>query len=343
MRAALQTDFGGPEAITVTDVPDPHPEAGDVIVRVHAAALNRLDVLQRSGPALLPGFTLPHIAGMDMAGAIEVVGPGVHDFAVGDRVVVNPSVDCGVCDVCRSGDDAFCPNKRVLGANAPGGFAELVSVPATHVHRIPDAMSFQEAATIPTVHSTAWGALVETGDLRVGEWLLVHAAASGVSVAAIQLAQRIGARVIATAGSQRKLDLALKLGAVAAINNRDDDWVDQVRAVTGGRGVDMVFDHVGPALFQGSLQSLRPRGRLVFCGTTTGAQATFLLPHAYHFGLKILGSDTYSRAEFARMLDSYAISGFQPIIDSEVSLDQLGTAQERLAANDVVGKIVVVP
>lgn len=343
MRAALQTTFGGPEAIVVTEVPDPHPEHHDVIIAVGASALNRLDVLQREGPAYVPGFSLPHIAGMDIAGTVLEVGPSVRDFVVGDRVVVNPSIECGVCDICRAGVDEFCANKRVLGANAPGGFAEQVLVPDTHVHKIPDSMSFAEAATIPTVHSTAWGALVETGELRVGEWLLVHAAGSGVSTAAIQLARRMGARVIATAGSEPKLDHARSLGVEVALNNREDGWVEAVRAATGGEGVDMVFDHVGAALFNDSIKCLRNRGRMVFCGTTTGPNATFALPFAYHIGARLLGSDTYSRAEFARMLKSYFVSGFEPVIDSEVSLDEVGKAQQRLVGNDVIGKVVVIP
>jgi NADPH:quinone reductase-like Zn-dependent oxidoreductase len=343
LKAFVQTGFGASDVLNLVDIPDPRPEPDDVVVQVAAAALNRLDVLQRKGPALLPGFSLPHIAGMDIAGTVVEVGPATVGVEVGDRVLVNPSIECGVCAACRAGDDAYCPNKQVLGGNAPGGFAERVVVPHTHVHRIPDSVEFTEASTIPTIHSTAWGALVETGDLRVGEWMLVHAAASGVSTAAIQLAQRMGARVIATAGSERKLELALELGAEFAVSNRDPGWTDAVRAVTGGRGVDMVFDHVGPALFDASIKCLRPGGRLVFCGTTTGADATFSLPYAYQFGLRILGSDTYSRAEFARMLDSYWASDFQAVVDVELPLTDLPAAQDRLDANDVIGKIVLHP
>ncbi|MCU1459171.1 MAG: alcohol dehydrogenase [Actinomycetia bacterium] len=343
MKAFVQTGFGASDVLSLVDIPEPRPEPDDVVVQVAAAALNRLDVLQRKGPALLPGFTLPHIAGMDIAGTVVEVGPAAVGVELGHRVLVNPSIECGVCPACLAGDDAFCPNKQVVGANAPGGFAERVVVPHTHVHRIPDTMSFTEACTIPTIHSTAWGALVETGDLRVGEWMLVHAAGSGVSTAAIQLAQRMGARVIATAGTEPKLELALALGAEFAVSNRDPGWIDAVRAVTGGRGVDMVFDHVGPALFDASIQCLRPRGRLVFCGTTTGAMATFSLPYAYQFGLRLLGSDTYSRAEFARMLESYWVSDFTAVVDVELPLADLPDAQDRLDANDVIGKIVLHP
>jgi NADPH:quinone reductase-like Zn-dependent oxidoreductase len=343
VRAAVHRSFGGPEVLEVVELPDPVPGPGDVLLRVRASALNRLDVLQRQGPALLPGFSLPHIAGMDVAGDVITVGADVDDALLDARVVVNPAVHCGVCELCTSGQDAFCADVRVVGGNAPGGYAELLAVPATHVHRIPEHVSFEEAATIPTVWSTAWHALVSTARLRVGEWIVIHAAASGVSTAAIQLAKRMGARVIATAGSDRKLDLARKLGAEVVVNNRRDDFVAATRAATDGRGADVVFDHVGPALFQQSLFALRIQGRMVFCGTTTGTDATFNLPFAYHFGLQLLGADPYSYAEFGEMLDFYWTGGFEPVIDSEYSLDEIAEAQRKMDAGEVLGKILVRP
>jgi NADPH:quinone reductase-like Zn-dependent oxidoreductase len=343
MKAALHREFGGLDVLELAEVPDPVPAAGEVLISVKACALNRLDVLQRQGPALLPGFSLPHIAGMDVAGEVVALGPGVHAFARGDRVVVNPALHCGQCAWCTRGDDGYCPDARVVGGNHPGGYAELCAVPATHAYRIPEGVSYDEAATVPTIYSTAWHALVVTGKLRIGEWVMIHAAASGVSTAAIQLAKRIGARVIATAGSQRKLELARELGADAVVNNRDGDVVAVAKELTGGDGVDMVFDHVGPALFQASMYALRPRGRLVFCGTTTGTEATFNLPYAYHFGMKLLGADPYSYAEFEQMLEFYWTAGFEPVIDSQFSLDQVGEAQRRLEAGDVIGKVLIQP
>ena len=343
MRAALQRAFGGLDVVEVADVPDPAVGPGDVLVRVRAAALNRLDVLQVAGPALIPGFELPHVAGMDIAGDVVEVGEGVTSLAVGDAVVLNPAVHCGECVLCRSGDDGYCPNVRVLGGNAWGGFAELVAVPETHAIPIPPGFDHAEAATVPTIYSTAWHALFATGDLRLGETVLVHAAASGVSTAAIQLAKKAGARVIATASSEAKLEVARKLGADVGIVNRSETWVDEVRAATDGRGVDMVFDHVGPALFQQSLFTLRTRGRLVFCGSTTGVNATFNLPHAYHFGMRILGADPYSFAEFGEMLQHYWTGGYEPVVDSEWSLDDIGAALAKLESGDVVGKVLIRP
>lgn len=343
MRAALHRTFGGPEVLEVCAVPDPVPGPCDVLVRVRASALNRLDVLQRQGPALLPGFALPHIAGMDVAGEVVAVGSEVDRPAVGTRVVVNPAVHCGECELCTTGEDAFCETVQVVGGNAPGGHAELLAVPATHVHVIPEPVSFEEAATVPTVWSTAWHGLVATARVRIGEWVLIHAAASGVSTAAIQLVKKMGGHVVATAGSERKLELARKLGADVVVNNRDGDFIGACKEATNGRGVDVVFDHVGPALFQPSLFALRRQGRMVFCGTTTGTDATFNLPFAYHFGLQLLGADPYSYAEFGEMIDYYWTGGFEAVIDSEYPLDAIADAHRKMDAGDVMGKIIVRP
>lgn len=341
MRAVLYRRFGGPEVLEFVDIDDPKPGPGEVLLAVRATALNRLDVLQRAGPALLPSFALPHIAGMDVVG--EVIDAGDTGLAVGTRVVVNPALHCGECEWCRAGDDGYCPDTRVVGGNAPGGYAELLAVPASHLYAIPDGISYEEAVTIPTIWSTAWHGLVVTGDLRIGEWVMIHAAGSGVSTAAIQLAKRIGARVLATAGSERKLAFARKLGADAVVNNRDGDIVAAAKEATEGRGVDMVFDHVGPALFQPSMFALRPRGRLVFCGATTGADATFNLPYAYHFGIKLLGADPYSYAEFAEMLAYYWTAGFEAVVDSEFPLERAADAHTKMESGDVIGKIILRP
>jgi NADPH:quinone reductase-like Zn-dependent oxidoreductase len=343
MRAAVQHDFGGVDVLDVGEIDDPTPGPADVVVAVRLSALNRLDVLQRLGPALLPGFHLPHIAGMDVVGEVERLGSDAEGFRVGDRVLVNPALHCGRCEACRRGDDGFCPDVRVIGGNHPGGYAERCVVPATHLHRIPEQVSYEEAVTVPTTYSTAWHALVTVGRLRIGETVMIHAAASGVSTAAIQLAKRMGAVVIATASSSTKLALAERLGADIVVNNRTDDVAGAARAATDGRGVDVVFDHVGPALFEASLYALRPRGRFVYCGTTTGTRAEFPLPYAYHFGLQILGVDPYSYAEFAEMLDAYWRGGFEPVIDAEYPLDAVAEAQTRLERGDVLGKVLLRP
>lgn len=341
MKAAIQYEHGSVEVVRIEDIPDPTCGPGEVLIAVRAAGLNRLDVLQRQGPPLLPNFSLPHIAGMDVAGEIVATGDGVSSVQVGDRVVVNPALHCGECGLCLSGDDGMCASTRVIGGNHPGGFAEWCVAPATHVYRIPHGIDYARACAMPTHYSTAWHALVVTGRLSLGETVMIHGAGSGVSLAAIQIAKRAGARVIATSGSDAKLEVARQVGADVLVNHRSGDLVTSARAATGGRGVDMVLDHVGPALFQQSIFAIRPHGRLVFCGTTTGTEATFNLPFTYHFGISLLGADPYRYAEFEQMLE-YCWQ-FEPVIDSEYALGDIRAAMDRMERGESIGKIVVRP
>jgi NADPH:quinone reductase-like Zn-dependent oxidoreductase len=346
MKAAMHRTHGTADVLAIETVADPVPGPGEVLVAVRAAGLNRLDVLQRAGPALVPGFTLPHIAGTDVAGEIVAVGEGVDaDALVHARVIVNPALPCGRCAYCarRPAEDRFCTDPLVVGGNRPGGYAELTVAPAAFVHPIPVGVEYTEAAAIPTTWATAWKGLVGTGRLQAGETVVIHAAGSGVSVAAIQIAKSLGAIVVATAGRDEKLKRALDLGADIAINNRRDDLVAATLDATAGNGADMVFDHAGPALIQASLFSLRPRGRMVFCGTTTGVDATFNLAHAYHSGLSLLGVEPFSSAEFAEVLEFYWEGGFDPVIDSVLPLAEVREAQRRMERGELFGKIILCP
>lgn len=343
MRAAIHHEFGASNVLHIEDVPDPEMGHGDVLLRVRATAVNRLDVLQRQGPPLLPLFTLPHIAGMDVVGEIVDVGSSVTTRHRGERVVLNPALPCGRCPECQRGDDALCPNARIVGGNRPGGYAEWVVVPAQRAHLLPDTIDDLSACALPTAYSTAWHALIKVGRLSIGETLLVHGAGSSVSLAALQIARHAGARVIVSGTSAAKLEVARGLGADTVLINTDPGFVDAVRGANDGRGVDMVFDHVGPALFNASLYCLRPRGRLVFCGTTTGNTATFDLPFAYHFGICLLGSDPYGYEEFEAMLAYCLAACFRAPLDSEFALAEARGAQERMEDGNVIGKIVLRP
>ncbi|MBB5130979.1 NADPH:quinone reductase-like Zn-dependent oxidoreductase [Thermocatellispora tengchongensis] len=324
-------------------LPDPEPGAGEVLVEVRAAGVNRLDVLQRRGPGLLPGFALPHVPGTDVAGVVVAVGPGVATRAVGDRVVVDPSLTCGACTPCADGQSAWCTGLRVVGASRQGGYAELVAVPETHVHAVPQHIGMEEAAAVPTVYGMAWQALMVRGGLRAGETLLVHGAGSGITIAATQIARRSGARVIVTSGSDEKLAKAAKLGVDATVNHRREDLAARVRELTDGRGADIVLDHVGPALFQPSLAALRLRGRMVFCGNTTGPTAEFSLVDAYHRGLTLIGSESYDRPAFGEMLEWYWSAGCEAVIDSVFPLEEAAEAHRRLEGGESFGKILLTP
>ncbi len=345
MKAAVYHAHGDLDVLQFEDVDTPEPGPGEVLVQVGACGLNHMDLLQRRGPALIPGYALPHIAGMDIAGTIVAVGPGVDGpdaVATGDRVLVNPAIGCGSCSFCLVAADGKCVTALVVGGNRDGGYAEYVVVPAANVHPIPDHVSFADAAVIPTVWMTAWHALMGTGQLRMGESVLIHAGASGVSTAAIQLAKAAGAFVIATGSTQDKLDYSQRLGADVVVNS-GDDITKVAREATDGRGVDVVLDHVGPAVWDASIYSMRAGGRLVFLGNTTGSRASFDLVYAYHFGLKLLGSDPYDRHEFPELLQTYWSSDFVTPIDREFPLREARAAQEHLESRRAAGKVLLVP
>jgi NADPH:quinone reductase-like Zn-dependent oxidoreductase len=345
MRAVRHHVHGGLETLVVDDVPVPEPGPGEALIRVEACSLNHLDVLQRRGPALIPGFQLPHTAGMDVAGTVEALGERTtaHTVPPGTRVVVNPAVPCDTCETCRSGHDGHCPATAVIGGTIPGGYADYVVAPVANLHPVPDGRDIVEAAVLPTIWMTAYHALHVTGRAAAGETVLIHAGASGVSTAAIQLACAAGLRVISTVSRAEKADYVRKLGADVVIDTSTEDVVATVREATGGRGVELVLDHVGPATWAAGVYSLAPRGRLVFFGNTTGHIVETDIVYAYHFGLQLLGSDPYDRAEFAPVLDLYWNSNFATPIDSEFALTDARAAQEHLESRRAAGKIVLRP
>jgi NADPH:quinone reductase-like Zn-dependent oxidoreductase len=342
MRAMVQTGFGGPEVVCPRHVPDPEPGPLDVVVRVGACALNRLDVLQRRGPAVLPGFRLPHIAGMDAAGSVAAVGSGVTAVAVGDRVVLDPTLGCGTCPRCLAGEAGHCPALRVVGGNVPGGFAEYVAAPASLAYRLPEHVDVDEVVALPTAWSIAWRATHGVGRVRPGEWVVVQAAASAVSIAAVQLARRAGARVVAVASTDEKLALAAELGADLLLRN-DDDVPAAVREHTGGRGADLVLDHVGAATWHASVASLGVGGRLVVFGNTSGDQVAFSLADVYHRGLRLLGAGAYTAADFTAVLDAYCAGGLRVPRAAGYGLAELPAAFARQEARDTIGKVLVHP
>lgn len=343
MKAVAYRRHGGPEVLELVDAPDPVAGPGDVIVEVHAAAVNRFDLILRAGEADVPGFSLPAIPGMDVSGVVVERADDVEGVELGTRVVVRPHSHCGRCAACRDGPEDRCTASRFLGATAPGGYAELVVSPASHVVPLPDHVTFAQAAALPTSLSTAWRGLVGTADLRRGETVLIHGAGSGVSTTAIQLARHLGATVIATSRSDETLRRAAAIGADVVINSSSTDVAAEARAATGGRGVDVVFDHVGPALFAASLRSLAAGGRLVVCGTTTGSEVCFALPDVYYRAISVMGIRPQRLAEFRRMFDAYWDAGVVPMIADELPLAAAAEAHRRLEAGGLFGKLILVP
>ncbi len=344
MKAVLYHESGPADVLTYVEVPDPRPGPADVVVDVEAVALNRLDVVQRNGWFHLPGFTFPHIAGMDVAGTVSEVGTDVDDVMVGDRVVIDPSL-AGVSEGSKlAGMGDLHGELGVIGGTVDGGYAERCLAPASHVYPIPDSMTFEHAACFPTAYLTAGHALFSVGGLRSGETAIIHAAGSGLSSAGIQLAKHMGTEVLATARSREKCEWALKLGADHVFNTTDGDLAGWARQVTGGKGADLVFDHVGSALFAQSLFALGVRGRLVCCGNTSGDEAMIpSLGHLFHSGIRIMGSDPYGPEEFGPLWETYCTGDFEPVVDSIFPLRAAAEAQEKMLAGDFFGKIVLTP
>lgn len=340
MRALTLTRTGGLEHLEVQEMPDPGPPpAGSVRIRVRAAALNRIDLFVTQGlPRTEPSF--PHVVGSDAAGVVDAIGPGVDRFRPGDRVLVNPGISCRTCPVCLAGEQPLCRQFRILGEHLPGTVAEYLTVPAINLAPVPAGISWAEAAAFPLATLTAWRMLASRARVTAGETVLVWGSGGGVSQAAIQVAKLLGARVVATSGSDPKLAVARRLGADLALNHHSEDVVRRVRDLTGV-GVDVVVDSVGEATWARSLRALRPMGRLVTCGATSGPQVALDVRKLFWFQWSLLGSTMGNDAEFEAIVGHFHRGALRPVVDSVVPLADGPAAFARLAAGDQSGKLVI--
>jgi NADPH:quinone reductase-like Zn-dependent oxidoreductase len=339
LRAIRFHEHGGPEVLRLEDVPGPELAAGDVLVRVRACALNHLDLWERRG---LPhvSIPMPHISGSDVAG--EVTAAAAPGVTAGERVMLQPGISCGRCPACLSGLDNECPSYDVLGyRNHPGGYAEYVKVPVQNLVPIPDRVGFVEAAAFPLTFLTAWHMLVTCAQLERGETVLVLAAGSGVGQAAIQIARLHGASVIATAGSDEKLERARALGAGDVIHHYRQDIADEVKRLTNRRGADVVIEHVGEATWSRSVRALARGGRLVTCGATTGWNGALDLRALFAKQLTIRGSYMGTKGELMRAARLFFAGALMPVIDRTYPLADAAEAQKRLAESGQFGKIVL--
>jgi len=331
---------GGPEVLLYEDVPEPRIRADEVLVRVRACALNHLDLFVRAG---IPGmrFSMPHVLGSDIAGEIVAAGELCQRVQPGWRVLLAPGTSCRQCEQCLSGRDNRCRAYTLFGYGRDGGNTELLAAPEYSAIRIPDDLSFEEAAAVPLVFLTAWHMLMVRARLQPGEDVLVLAASSGVGSAAIQIARMFQCRVIATAGGEAKLARARELGADLAIDHYRQDIAAEVRAYTGKRGVDVVVEHVGAATWPRSLQALAPGGRLVTCGATTGYDAAIDLRYLFSKQWSLLGSFMGAMGELHQVLKFVFRKQLRPVIDRVYPLTEIRAAHERLEAKEQFGKVVV--
>lgn len=339
MQAVLIREHGGIDRLERTDVPPPS-DPTLAVVDVRAVALNHLDVWVRRG---VPGheFPLPLIPGSEVSGVVRSLPPGVTEWKQGDEVIVAPGYSCGRCVACLSGNDPLCRHFGIWGENASGGLAEQMGVPVRNLLRKPAALSFEEAAALPLDFLTAWHMLVARAALRPGETVLVQAGGSGVGSAAIQIAKLWGATVFTTAGSPPKAEKARRLGADEVILYRDVDFAAEVRRLTGKRGVDVVFEHVGADTFERSLRVLAKGGRLVTCGATAGADVSINLRLVFFKLLSILGSTMGSLAELHEILRHVEAGRLRPVVGAVLPWERVGEGHRMLENREVFGKVVL--
>ena len=340
MKAVLFHQHGGPEVLQYADFDTPEPEPGQVLVRLKAAALNRLDLWVRAG---WPGIKLeyPHIPGADGAGEIAALGPEVKGRQVGERVVLNSNLGCGECEECLAGQDNRCRSWELLGETRRGTYAEYVAVPSSHAYPIPSGFPEEQAAAAALVFHTAWHSLIERAGLRPGESVLVVGAGGGVNTAYIQIAKKAGATVYVVGSSAKKLEVAEALGADYLIDrSQEQDWSKSVFRLSGKRGVDVVVDNVGTT-YPLSFRAARKGGRILTVGNTGGPK--FEIDNRYIFGkhLSLLGSTMGSLADFRKVMEMVFAGHFEPVMDRSFPLEDAAAAHIRMEKGEHTGKITL--
>lgn len=340
MKAILFRKHGSPDVLSYADFKKPEPGSGEVLVKLHAAALNRVDLLVRNG---WPGLRLdlPHIPGADGAGEIAALGEGVDGWQIGDRVVLNANLGCGTCNFCLAGQDNLCRNWHLLGETVRGTYAEFIVVPSRQLFRLPDGFDFHAAAAASLVYQTAWHSLITRGNLRPGEKVLIVGASGGVNTASIQIAKLTGASVIVVGSDAKKLSVAESLGADVLIDrSKTENWSKDVFRSADKQGVDVVVDNVGTT-FPLSFRALRKGGRLLTVGNTGAPK--FEIDNRYIFAkhVSIIGSTMGSLSDFKEVMSLVVAGKLKSVVDKTFALKDAQFAHERLENNEQLGKITL--
>jgi NADPH:quinone reductase-like Zn-dependent oxidoreductase len=339
-EAIVLREHGGPEVLVreTIDLPDPGPR--EVRVRVRAVAVNHLDLWVRRG---LPKLRLeyPHRLGSDVVGEVDALGPRARGLGVGDKVVISPGISCGVCDRCLSGKDTLCRKYAILGEHTQGGYARHLLVPDANLLSYPGDLPYTQVAAVPLVFLTAWQMLVDKARVQPGETVLVHSAGSGVSSAAIQIAKLYGARVIATIGNAAKAERARRLGVDDLIDSTTQDFVAEVKRLTGKRGADVVVDHVGGEVLAKSIVATAAGGRIVTCGATAGHEPAIDLRHIFFRQIAIMGSTMGSKGSLFDILEHVKQGKLKPVVDRVLPLWEAREGHRVLEAREAFGKVVL--
>jgi 2-desacetyl-2-hydroxyethyl bacteriochlorophyllide A dehydrogenase len=342
VKAFQLLGHGAPGHFEIREVPALQPGPGEVVVRVRACGLNRLDLWLEEGALPLP-IQLPRTPGSEIAGEVAAIGSDVAGWQPGDRVAVQSNLFCGACEFCQRGDESLCLDARLLGVQCDGGFAEFVCVPARVLVRLPDALDFTTSAALTLAGSTAMHMLTDRAQVRPGDWVLVIGGASGVGSAAIQIARGLGARVVSTGSSEAKRALAVRLGAEAVVDAADSVWPAQVRKITNKRGVDLVIEHVGGKVLEQAFNCLARGGTVVTCGATAGREPTLNLWPFFVKQQRLIGSYGRTRRDMAATLDWAATGRLKPVVDRVFSLADAAAAFAALRCREVLGKVIIAP
>ena len=345
MKAILFHEHGGPEVLQYTDFPTPEPKVGEVLIRIRAAALNRMDVFVRNGWQGLK-LEMPHINGADGAGEIVAFGESkekieTRELAIGDRVAINANLGCGECEFCKIGKDNLCRNWHLLGETIRGTYAEYICLPIRQLYKLPNDFDFHQSAAAALVYQTAWHSMVKRGKVIAGETVAIVGAGGGVNSASIQIAKYLGAKVIVIGSNAKKLSQAESLGADILINrSKEEDWSKAVFVATEKRGVDVVIDNVGTT-FPLSLRALKKGGRLLTVGNSGAPR--FEIDNRFIFAkhLSIIGSTMSTLSDFTEVMDLVVTGKLKPILDKTYDLKDAALAQERLWRGENFGKITL--
>jgi NADPH:quinone reductase-like Zn-dependent oxidoreductase len=342
MKVSWFHRFGGPEVLVCEETRKPTPEVGEAVVRVRAVGINHVDLDVRAGTSRIP-VRFPHILGREFAGEVAAIWDRASPLKEGDRVWVSCRLPCGTCEFCLSGRDNICEREGYFGLDLPGGYAEFVKVPVSSLQRLPSHVSFQDAAASQIAFGTAWHVLINRGGLRAGNTVLIQAAGSGIGSAAIQVASLAGTTIFATASSEQKLLRAKALGAHHLINYSEENFAQRVLELTGGKGVDVIMEHIGGNVFTRSLECLKTDGVVVTVGAHAGEVVPFDIIPFFRRELRLVGSKNATLTELRKVMGFVAEGRLKPVIHRTFPLAEAAEAHRVVDSRDIFGKVLLLP